>query len=243
MKKFLRILAFVVGIFGGSQAFGGIPVIDVTSVAVQQTQLAQAIQQVAAWAQQYEQMVQQIQQMQQQIQNTTGGRGFSALLNDSTFQAARRMLPPDAQTLLSLANGGSYGNLASSINSIKQATTSLNSGSFSSATAANQWQADLNRAASNKALSMEAYTDAIQRLQNLEGMISQVSQTQDPKAIGELQARINAEQGIIQNEQAKIQAMSMLVSAEKQIAEQQARETSIKTAGSVASIPRIQVTP
>lgn len=243
MKKFLRILAFVVGIFGGSQAFAGIPVIDVTSVAVQQTQLAQAIQQVAAWAQQYEQMVQQIQQMQQQIQNTTGGRGFSALLNDPTYQAARRMLPPDAQTLLSLANGGSYGNLASSINSIKQATSTLSASNFGSQSASDQWTADLNRAASNKALSMEAYTDATQRLQNLEDMISQVSQTQDPKAIAELQARINTEQGIIQNEQAKIQAMAMLMKAEQQVSDMQARDTSIRMAGTTRSIPRVTVTP
>ncbi|MFN3785394.1 MAG: type IV secretion system protein, partial [Thiothrix sp.] len=52
MKKFLRILTFVVGIFGGSQAFAGIPVIDGAN-------LAQAIQQVMAWSQQYGQMVQQ----------------------------------------------------------------------------------------------------------------------------------------------------------------------------------------
>lgn len=236
MKKFLRTFALAIGLFGGSQAFAGIPVIDGAN-------LAQQIQQVASWVQQYQQMTQQIQQLQQQIESVTGSRGFSALLNSSTYQQARRMLPQDAQTLLDLANGGSYGNLASSINSIKQATTTLGNGSFTSSTAASQWQADLNRAASNKALSMEAYTDATKRLQNLEGMIDQISQTQDPKAIGELQARINAEQGIIQNEQAKIQAMSMLASAERQIAEQQARETSIKTAGSVSSIPRVQVTP
>lgn len=236
MKKFLRILALVVGIFCGNQAFAGIPVIDGAN-------LAQAIIQVQSWAQQYQQMVQQIQQMQQQIQNTTGGRGFSALLNDPTYQAARRMLPQDAQTLLNLANGGSYGNLASSINSIKQATSTLSPSDFGSQSAADQWAADLNRAASQKALSMEAYTDATQRLQNLEGMINQVSQTQDPKAIAELQARISTEQGIIQNEHAKIQAMAMLVQAEQKISDMQARDTSIRMAGTNRPIPVVNITP
>lgn len=236
MKKLLRLLALVVGMFGGSQAFAGIPVIDGAN-------LAQQIQQVASWVQQYQQMVQQIEQMQQQIQNTTGGRGFSALLNDASFQAARRMLPQDAQTLLSLANGGSYGNLASSINSIKQATSTLSPSVFGNQSASDQWMADLNRAASSKALSMEAYTDATQRLQNLEGMIDKVSQTQDPKAIAELQARINAEQGVIQNEQAKIQAMAMLMKAEQQVSDMQARDASIRMAGTTRSIPRVTVTP
>ena len=98
LKKLFGAFALFFGLAVGNSAHAGIPVIDAAN-------LAQAIQQVTAWAQQYQQMVQQIQQMQQQIQNTTGGRGFSALLNDPSFQAARRMLPQDAQTLLSLANG------------------------------------------------------------------------------------------------------------------------------------------
>lgn len=236
MKKFLRILAFVVGIFGGSQAFAGIPVIDGAN-------LAQQIQQVASWVQQYQQMTQQISQLQQQIESVTGSRGFSAVLNSSTFQQARRMLPQDAQTLLSLASGGSYGNLSSSINSIKQATSTLSANNFSDQLGADRWMADLNRAASNKALSQQAYDSAQQRLSNLEDLMQQISTTQDPKAIAELQARINVEQGLIQNEQAKINAMSMLVNAERQISEMQARDTSIRMAGTNRPIPVVSITP
>ena len=90
---------------------------------------------------------------------------------------------------------------------------------------------------------MQAYTDATQRLQNLENMIGQVSQTQDPKAIAELQARINTEQGIIQNEQAKIQAMAMLMKAEQQVSDMQARDTSIRMAGTNRPIPVVNITP
>lgn len=238
MKTATKTLATIALCFSlSSTAFaGGIPVIDASS-------LAQQIEQVVAWGKQYEQMMQQIQNLQQQITNTTGSRGFSSVLNSPAFQQARRMLPQDAQTLLDLAANGSYGNLTNSINTIKQSTTTLNNGSFSSVHASDQWAADLNRAASNKALSMEAYNSAQQRLTNLENLMSQISTTQDPKAISELQARIATEQGLIQNEQAKIQAMTMLVAAEKQIAEMQARETSIKMGGSVASIPRTQVQP
>lgn len=236
MKKLLRILALVTGLFSGGQAFAGIPVIDGAN-------LAQAIQQVMAWAQQYQQMTQQIQQLQQQIESVTGSRGFSSVLNSPAFQQARRMLPEDAQTLLNLGNGGSYGNLASSINSIKQATSMLTASDFGSQSAADQWLADLNRAASNKALSQEAYNSAQQRLSNLEDLLQQISTTQDPKAIAELQARINVEQGLIQNEQAKINAMAMLVNAERQISEMQARDLSIRTAGTNRTVPRVQVTP
>ena len=236
MKKLLRILALVTGLFSGGQAFAGIPVIDGAN-------LAQAIQQVMAWAQQYQQMTQQIQQLQQQIESVTGSRGFSSVLNSPAFQQARRTLPEDAQTLLNLANGGSYGNLASSINTIKQATSTLTASDFGSQSAADQWWSDLNRAASNKALSQEAYNSAQQRLSNLEGLLQQISTTQDPKAIAELQARINVEQGLIQNEQAKINAMAMLVNAEREISEMKERDTSIRMAGTGRPVPVPIVTP
>ena len=236
MKKLLRTFALALGLASGGQAFAGIPTIDVAAI-------AQAALQVQAWGQQYQQMMQQVQQMQQQIDGVTGGRGMSELLNSPTYQQARRTLPPDAQQVLGLANGGSYGNLASSISSIKRASTTLNSGSLSSPTAASQWDADLNHAASNQALSMQAYSDAAPRLQNIEDLMARISQTQDPKAIAELQARMSAEQAIIQNEQNKIQAMSMLVASQEKMAQLRDREVSIKSAGSSASIPRVRITP
>ena len=74
-------------------------------------------------------------------------------------------------------------------------------------------------------------------------MTAQISSTDDPKAIAELQARIATEQGMVQNEQAKLQALAMLTASEQQIAQQQARETSIKMGGRVASMPRVVVAP
>lgn len=240
LNKKIALVALAASLFVSNTFATGIPVVDAAHVA----------ETVAGWAaqakdmgSQLSQLKQQYQQMQQQYQSLTGSRGMSDLMNSSVFQQARRMLPPDAQQALNLANGGSYGNMGSAINGIKQATTTLSPDSFSSPTAANQWQTELNQAAANKALSMEAYTAAAQRLQNLEDMTAEISQTQDPKAIAELQARIATEQGMIQNEQSKLQALSMLATAEKQLADQQAREISIKTAGSIATIPRIHVTP
>ncbi|MES2739377.1 MAG: hypothetical protein V4754_00280 [Pseudomonadota bacterium] len=51
------------------------------------------------------------------------------------------------------------------------------------------------------------------------------------------------EQGLIQNEQAKAQLMAMLVKAEQQINEMQARDTSIRMAGTTRSILHVTVTP
>lgn len=246
MKKYLRIFALAVGLAGANAAHAGIPVIDGAHIA---ESILEEVEIIAQWAAQYGQMVEQIQQLEQQYNQAvtsynsmTGSRGMSSLLNGATSQQARRLLPDDAQQVLDLANGGSYGTLANDINTIKTATSSLSSGSFGNSTAASQWSADLNRVAANKALSQKAYSAAAQRLQNLEDMTAQISSTDDPKAIAELQARIATEQGMVQNDQAKLQALSMLMASEQQVAQQQARELSIKT-GSVANIPRVSVTP
>lgn len=248
LKKYLRTIALVVGLAGGSQAHAGIPVVDGMHIA---ESIQEQIETIAQWAEQYAQMVLTIQQLEQQYNQAvtqynsmTGSRGMSSLLNSAGLKEARRLLPDDAQAAFDLANGaaGTYSGIANDITAIKNSVSSLSNDSFTSGTAARQWKDSLNRVASTKALSKKAYNAAAQRLQNLEDLTDQISATDDPKAIAELQARIATEQGMVQNEQAKLQALSMLMASEQQVADQQARELSIKT-GSVASIPRVSVTP
>lgn len=234
------LIAFVIAISCGRATAGGIPVFDGVNNALQEQ----------SWLQQAKDMVTQIttlknqyDQMKQQYQSLTGSRGMSGLLNNSTFQQARRMLPPDAQQLLGLVNGGNYGNLGNTINSIKQATSTLNSSDFTNPSGANGWNADLNRVATNKALSQQVYDDANQRLNNLESMLEEISSTEDPKAIAELQARIQVEQGLVQNDQARINALQMLVAAEQQVSQMKAREVSIKMGGANRTIPTVDISP
>jgi type IV secretion system protein VirB5 len=239
--------ALVIAMSCGHATAGGIPVFDAASNALQTAD--NALQQ-ASWMQQAKDMASQImtlknqyEQLKQQYQSMTGTRGMSGLLNNSTFQQARRMLPPDAQQILGLANGGSYGNLGGIIDNIKQDTSTLNTSNFTNPSGANQWNADLNRVATNKALSQQVYDDANQRLNNLEAMLEQISTTEDPKAIAELQARIQVEQGLVQNDQARINALQMLAAAEQQISQMKAREVSIKMGGANREIPTVDISP
>lgn len=250
MKNKLRAVVVTVGIFGASNSFAGIPVIDGVSNGMRIAEFAQTVVQwgkeISEMQAQYQELVAQNEQLTQTFESMTGGRGYSDYLNSGQYQQARRYLPDDAQQVLDLAagnSGGAYSSLYEAMGNIKEQSTTLNDDSFGSETAATQWDADINRASSNKALSMAAYSSAAKRMQNLEAMVNEISRTEDPKAIAELQSRINAEQGLIQNEQAKLQALSMLASAEQKISQQQARETSIKMAGKLADVPRVQITP
>jgi type IV secretion system protein VirB5 len=70
-------------------------------------------------------------------------------------------------------------------------------------------------------MGMQAYQASIQRLNNIQGLMGQINSSTDPKAIADLQARIQGEQAAIQNEQTKVQLMAMLQKSEDGLIEQQ----------------------
>ncbi len=81
-------------------------------------------------------------------------------------------------------------------------------------------------AATNKAVGLRAYQGAHQRLNQIEGLMDQIDQTQDQKSIQELQARLAGEQAAIQNETTKLQLIAQLQSAEQRLVDEQKREMS-----------------
>jgi type IV secretion system protein VirB5 len=227
MKKFRALLAAVAFMASAGTANAGIPVIDVAN-------LAQSIQQVIAWAQQYTQMVDSIEQLRNQyaqLQTTynsmTGDRGLGTILNGAADQAARRYLPEEAQQIEQLADGvvAGYGPLQSTIANLKATVSSMPSGTFGSGTEAlNVLSAKVNSLATQRALGQAAYSSAAQRTRDLENMIATTGVATDPKAIAEMQARIGVQQALLQNENAKLQALAYLQVAEQQQNEQRANE-------------------
>jgi type IV secretion system protein VirB5 len=63
-------------------------------------------------------------------------------------------------------------------------------------------------------------------MEQLDNLLGQINKTQDPKALGELQARIAMEQASLQNEAIKLQLMAHMAQAERQLVEEQRRAAS-----------------
>lgn len=220
MKNNVCTVLLALFLFVGSRAHAGIPVIDVTSVAVQQTQLAQAIQQVVAWGQQYQQMVQQFQQMQQQYTSLNGARGMANLVNNP---ALRQYLPSDYQAILN--NGyGNWAQVRAAAKLVGIENTSLNAGSD----AGKAFEATAKQAALNRATTEDAYKQASQRFSTIQVLLDKVNDAPDAKDIADLQARIQAEQVMVQNESVKLAMLGQLAQAQRDLQQQQAREISIK---------------
>lgn len=214
LKKLSSAFALVVGLSMGSAAHAGIPTIDVAAI-------AQAALQVEAWGQQFQQMKDQFTQMEKQYSNLNGARGMGNLANNPEL---RQYLPADYKSIMNNGYGNSAG-IRSSSKVYGIENTSLNAGSDN----AKAFEANAKQAAINRAVAEEGYSQASARFASLQTLLDKVNNAPEAKDIADLQARIQAEQVMQQNEQTKLMMFGQLASAQRDLQEQKRREISMKS--------------
>lgn len=183
----------------------------------------------------------QLAQAQQALQTMTGSRGMQLLLGG----VVRNYLPTDWQQLAGSlqALGASYPGLASSVSSIVSANAVLSPAALGALSPADQQRivAARNLAAMNEALARNALANASNRFAGLQSLIGTIGAATDQKSILELQARIGAEQGMLQNEQTKLQSLFQSLIAQDAATRQQTQEQIVAVHGQFAT--RFQPAP
>jgi type IV secretion system protein VirB5 len=190
-----------------------------------------AIAQLLKEVQQMEQALQvaqnELNQAQQTYQSMTGGRGMQLLLAGTV----RNYLPatwPQVST-----------SLAGPIQSTVSANAVLTTAQWSALSPAEQQQ--LTAARSNAALlqvvASQAYSTTSNRFASVQQLINAIAIATDQKGALDLSARIQAEQGMLQNDQTKLQVLYQLVQAQELTRRQQTREQAIADVGSVRNLP------
>lgn len=223
MKKLSASCILAVGIAASSAAFAQIPVTDGASIA---NSVQQQVETMAKWKMQYDQMVSQIDQMKQQYAAVTGARGMGELFNNPQL---RDYLPQDWQGVYDSVKSGGYAGLSGRAESIYDNNKVYDAcAGFVSNEQRTNCEAQAVKGAQDKAFALDAYDAAKNRLSQIDQLMQQINQTQDPKAIAELQGRIAAEQAMIQNEQTKLQMYQMVAAAEDRLQEQRQREINAK---------------
>ncbi|PWF24021.1 P-type DNA transfer protein VirB5 [Corticimicrobacter populi] len=223
MKKLSASCILAVGIAASSAAFAQIPVTDGASIA---KSVENQIETMAKWKMQYDQMVSQIDQMKQQYAAVTGARGMGELFNNPQL---RDYLPQDWQGVYDSVKSGGYAGLSGRAESIYDNNKVYDAcAGFVSNEQRTNCEAQAVKGAQDKAFALDAYDAAKNRLSQIDQLMRQINQTQDPKAIAELQGRIAAEQAMIQNEQTKLQMYQMVAAAEDRLQEQRQREINAK---------------
>jgi type IV secretion system protein VirB5 len=223
------IVGFALTGFMAASAFAQVPVTvttDAPAMANQIQTMAQWAQQIAGMKRQYDQMQTDYQQMVRTYQSTTGSRGMGQIMNDPSL---RDYLPSDWQKVYDSTKTGGYSGLSGSGKSVYEQNRIYDAcASYIDDSQRLSCEAQAVKASQDKGFAMDAYTAAKGRINQLDQLMGQIDQTQDPKAIAELQARMAAEQANVQNEQTKLQMYSMVAAAEEKVQQQRQRELNAK---------------
>lgn len=186
----------------------------------------QAIKQVQAWEQQYQQMTQSLakaeatyQQVKSQVDAMTGVRGFGDLLNNPIL---KNVVPADLST--TLADLNSTGALSGKAMDLRNRSAVYDCGDVIDAAAKVACQAVLGQNAQARAFQEDTMALLNQRTTQIDALRAQINATQDPKAIAELQARLEAEQAQVANDQNKIALANAMLTANAQAAAQTEQE-------------------
>jgi type IV secretion system protein VirB5 len=231
-SKLFRIVLPVLLVLGAFSplSHAQIPVTDVGAI-------AQLLIQVQQLTQQLQTIQNQLTQARMEYQSITGPRGMQNLLSGTN----RNYLPLTWSQMQSTANGsgGAYGALSTSIQILTATNAILSPSAMNTMSPAerNAIQAQRQSAALQQAVSQQALSTTSNRFTSLQQLIGAIPSATDQKGILELQARIGAEQGMLQNEQTKLQMLFKAAQAQDAAQRQQMREQAIVDSGNLRALP------
>ena len=203
--------------------------------------IVQLIQEVQTMQQQLATARDQLQSAQQSFSAMTGNRGMQGLLGGTT----RNYLPSNwTQVTGALqSGGGTYAGLSADVQSALSANAVLSPQRMATLAPSDQQQIQAARqwSAMRQALAHEALANSSARFASIQSLIAAIGAAGDQKASLDLQARISAEVGMLQNEQTKLQVLDRATQAQESALQEQEREREIELQGRFET--RFQPTP
>jgi type IV secretion system protein VirB5 len=204
--------------------------------------IVQLVQEVQTMQQQLTVARNELQSTQQTLQAMTGNRGMAGLLGGTN----RNYLPANWTQVTGALQGngtGGYAGLSTDVQSAMATNAVLSPQRLATLSPAEQQQIQASRqwSAMQQSLAHEALANSSNRFAAIQSLIAAISTATDQKAILDLQARIGAELGMLQNEQTKNQILYQATQAQESVLRQQTLERVIEGQGSFAT--RFQPVP
>jgi type IV secretion system protein VirB5 len=229
-KELVLVIAGVLGAGALTPAHAAMAVIDVSAI-------RQLLQQVSTLREQLANAREQLRQSQQSYAAMTGTRGMERLAGGLT----RNYLPPDWAALAEVLSETStrYGALSRELVALEQANAVLGTSELAALTPQARARVEESRRAGALAqvLAREALATTGRRFTTVQSLLDAIGTAQDPKAVMDLSARIQAEQAMLANEQTKLTSLFQALEAERAVQSQQARERAVRDVGSLRRLP------
>jgi len=202
--------------------------------------IAQLIKEVQTMEQQLATARNQLESANRSVQAMTGDRGMAQLLSGTN----RNYLPANwTQLTATLQGSGGYAGLSSGVRSAVTANAVLTPQRLATLSPSQQQEIQSTRQwnAVQETVSQLALANVSNRFASIQSLVAAISTAHDQKAILDLQARISAELGMLQNEQTKLQVLYQVTQSQQSILAQQGRERVIEAHGRFET--RFQPTP
>jgi type IV secretion system protein VirB5 len=234
------------------KAFLGLPVLALLAIlaprpahaqwaVIDVNAIVQLAKEVATLQQQLATAQAELNEVRTTYQAMTGDRGMERLLAGTN----RNYLPTDWADLQQVLNGASssYGTLTASVQSLLQTEAVLSTQQLAALSPSEQQAvlADRQHAALLQATTRDALSAASARFAALQELINAIPSATDQKGILDLQARIAAEQGMLENESVKLNLLYQTQAAERAAEDQHIREEAIAGIGSLRNLPPLDL--
>lgn len=242
MIKILRMTTIALAVTFPVAVKAQIPTTDIvnniTHILNQTQDMAEWAEQINAMYQQIEQMERQYSHMEKEYEKITGSRNLGQILNNPLF---RNYLPEEWRDLYDATRRGGYASLTGNAKTLYDDNQVFDMcAHLVNEVHRKGCESQAIKGAQDQAFATTAYDAAKNRVDQIEGLMAKINETEDPKAIAELQARIAVEQTAIQNEQTKLSMFQMIANSEKEMQAQRLREAEAKTWSATG---RIEVDP
>jgi type IV secretion system protein VirB5 len=203
--------------------------------------IVQLVQEVKTMEEEVQTARNQLSQARQALETMTGDRGMQLLLGGVT----RNYLPTSWTQLVGAMQGtaGGFSALTSDVRTAIAANAVLSPQQLSLLAPVDQQLIAASRQAGalQQALVQEALSNVSGRFAAIQTLVGAIGSAADQKGVLDLQARISAELGMLQNEQTKLQILKDATQAQDAVLRQQQREQAIAAHGSFAT--RFQPVP
>lgn len=217
-------------LLGWAPAQAQFAVIDVGAI----TQLIAQVRQLESALQVAQQNLAQAQQAYAAI---TGGRGMQLLLSGTN----RNYLPATWAELTGAQNGagGPYGALGSDVTATVQRNailTPANTQNYSTPESS-QLAARRSSIALQEALTRQELANVSARFAAIQTLINAIPTATDEKGVLDLQARIQVEQGMLENENSKLHVLYEAAQSQAETERERADEQAIADIGHLSALP------
>jgi type IV secretion system protein VirB5 len=191
----------------------GIPVIDIANLIQTITQVLNDVTKIAN-------QVEQIEALQSQLASINGMRNLGNVFDSS---ALKNYVPANAYNLVNAVDTSGYGGLTATSKTLRDAQMLYNC-LDRAGSARTECQASLAQPYQQKGLLQDAMKAASGRLDQIKSLMTQINGTSDQKAVLEIQARIGAENAMLQHEMSQVQMLTGMADSEERIARSRDRE-------------------